>query len=582
MGASTSSEIVSSPTKTTQWIDRVPPLIFLRVLLFVETFEERKVLFTLCKTTLAILEQESSWKWCCERLKHEKLMYVPQVDAFGDSSTWRERFLEMMTPSTTHKISVVARMRPQRVAQSADADATDDARVTVPISQRLQMIKRAKGCSSSEARKLLWGSLAREDPWSTSAIALKEEDPSDSNDKENQSDPAYISGTQAGMVSITEKTVILVAPSAGLREYTFDHVLKSSTSQKNTYEKGPSAIVTQFLNGINGTIFMFGQTGSGKTFTMFGPDTDSSSDICGTKVTRGVVPRAFNDVMDHCEFLRKHGVDCTLKLTYVEVLGNEVNNLIEDGASVGAWSGVAARTVLEGQASIEIKTKKEAEGWLKRGDENKRRAATAMNERSTRAHSVIMLDLVKKVNDTEQHSQLVLADLGGSEQLKKSKAVGEELSNAIKINVGLLALKQCIDAVNTNGFVPYHASTLTQLLSGALGGDSRTTIVVTCSMAPEHASESMAALTFGQKSMNIQNKSVMNMKQGTSAIDAIDARLKHLEEKIKTSERWENQVVIVKDIDGEEKKLVSVLVGAEEFREEYETLLARKFQLVGC
>lgn len=46
-------------------------------------------------------------------------------------------------------------------------------------------------------------------------------------------------------------------------------------------------------------------------------------------------------------------------------------------------------------------------------------------------------------------STLCLADLGGSEQLKKSKAVGERLDEAVHINMGLLALKNCIDALNS-------------------------------------------------------------------------------------------------------------------------------------
>lgn len=45
-------------------------------------------------------------------------------------------------------------------------------------------------------------------------------------------------------------------------------------------------------------------------------------------------------------------------------------------------------------------------------------------------------------------SSLYLVDLGGSENQKKSKATGERLTEAININVGLLALKQCISSLN--------------------------------------------------------------------------------------------------------------------------------------
>jgi len=583
---------VSNPTKSDvnavatlqEKIDLVPHLI-LRIALHLPTWRDRFTLFTLCKSTVSLLELESTWRWCCQRLKTEQSMYVPNVEILA-SSSWKQLFREMMNPSGSHSISVSARMRPLRAIQfhdgSEDGNAATSAKVIVPISQRLQMIKRAKNCSSSEARKLLWGQSAQEDPWSTSAIADKTD-----TDKENKSNkgPTDFGGAQPGMVSITDTSVILVAPSAGLREYNFNHVLNASASQQRMFEKGANPIVGQFLNGINGTIFMFGQTGSGKTFTMFGPDSESSYAVSSKMASRGVVPRTFSEVIDHCDYLRKQNPNTTvtLKVAYVEVFGNDVSNLIMDKEKVGAWAGVAARTVLEGHASVEVNTKEEAEALLRQGDQNKRRAATAMNDRSTRAHSIIMMDLYKNENDTETHSQLVLADLGGSEQLKKSKAEGEERTNAININTGLLALKQCIDAVNENKeHIPYKNSTLTQLLSGALGGNSRTSVVVTCSTEPQHASESMSALTFGKKSMNITNTAEMEMRLGTSAIDAIDARLKELEEKIRTTERWENQIVIRKDLDGEEKQLKSVLVGAEDLREEYEGLIARKVALVGC
>ena len=49
-----------------------------------------------------------------------------------------------------------------------------------------------------------------------------------------------------------------------------------------------------------------------------------------------------------------------------------------------------------------------------------------------------------------------LADLGGSEQLSKSGAQGQRMLEAIGINTGLLALKQCIRALNKRQrHIPY-------------------------------------------------------------------------------------------------------------------------------
>ncbi len=106
----------------------------------------------------------------------------------------------------------------------------------------------------------------------------------------------------------------------------------------------------------------------------------------------------------------------------------------------------------------------------------------------------------------------MMCDLGGSEKISKSKVdEGTHMAGtvsweqyyrerarqreAIYINAGLFALKRCIDALNKSAeqkkldeanestnpltYVPYQDSKLTMLLSGALGGDSRTCVLVT-------------------------------------------------------------------------------------------------------
>ena len=108
-------------------------------------------------------------------------------------------------------------------------------------------------------------------------------------------------------------------------------------------------------------------------------------------------------------------------------------------------------------------------GLLARAEASKRRAATMMNERSSRAHSLLLLTVTQQQQQQQQQqqrasvgvgtdtapaghdtaapivvSQLCLADLGGSEKVKRSGASGERLQEAIFINKGLLALKSVV------------------------------------------------------------------------------------------------------------------------------------------
>ena len=86
------------------------------------------------------------------------------------------------------------------------------------------------------------------------------------------------------------------------------------------------------------------------------------------------------------------------------------------------------------------------------------------------------------LDDTMKQSKLNFGDLAGSELASQTGNVGNALKEAGKIHQGLLALENVISAlVDEKKYVPYKDSKLTRLLSDSLGGNSKTTLVVTCS-----------------------------------------------------------------------------------------------------
>lgn len=71
-------------------------------------------------------------------------------------------------------------------------------------------------------------------------------------------------------------------------------------------------------------------------------------------------------------------------------------------------------------------------------------------------------------------------------------SLGAQMREAVNINLGLLALKKCIDALNRGqSHVPYQDSKLTMLLSPALGGNSKCSVVVCGSMEASDAKETV-------------------------------------------------------------------------------------------
>ena len=135
-------------------------------------------------------------------------------------------------------------------------------------------------------------------------------------------------------------------------------------------------------------------------------------------------------------------VSLSVRASYVEIYNEEVTDLlngmplqVRDGRCVGA-------------STRELHSLADGIGMLKEGEVRKSRAATAMNDRSSRAHTMVIVT-VKQVRDGQQmvSSELALVDLAGCEQLKQSRAEGQQKLEATAINRSLMVLRQCISAL---------------------------------------------------------------------------------------------------------------------------------------
>ena len=114
--------------------------------------------------------------------------------------------------------------------------------------------------------------------------------------------------------------------------------------------------------------------------------------------------------------------------------------------------------------------------WLALGNSQRATAATGMNDKSSRSHSIfnIVLNLTEKLDTEpgkEEHTQtkrskISLVDLAGSERVSYTGASGDRLKEGVSINKSLLTLGKVIAALSSGkkGFIPYRESVLTWLL----------------------------------------------------------------------------------------------------------------------
>jgi hypothetical protein len=117
------------------------------------------------------------------------------------------------------------------------------------------------------------------------------------------------------------------------------------------------------------------------------------------------------------------------------------------------------------------------------------------------------------IDRTMAKSILHLVDLAGSERVKKTGATGSRFDEAKNINLALLALGNCIQALSEKKpgkHVPFRDSKLTRLLEDSLGGNCKTSMVITIGPSITNAGETLSTLAFGYRAMKIENKPEMN------------------------------------------------------------------------
>ena len=181
---------------------------------------------------------------------------------------------------------------------------------------------------------------------------------------------------------------------------------------------------------------------------------------------------------------------------------------------------------LEGVQWYQCNTPEECAEVFHKGELNRNTESTKMNEHSSRSHAILILKIeksikiinpknlsnIKKTDRLLTCSYLHLVDLAGSERVRKTGATDMRLEEAKKINLSLLCLGNVISSLtNPNTFhISYRDSKLTRLLKESLGGNAKTSLIVTVSPSTYNQDETMSSLLFASRAMKVQNRPVIN------------------------------------------------------------------------
>nr|CAB3479781.1 unnamed protein product [Digitaria exilis] len=278
--------------------------------------------------------------------------------------------------------------------------------------------------------------------------------------------------------------------------FSFDKVFYEDAQQSDVYNFLAVPIVSDAINGINGTIITYGQTGAGKTYSMEGP----SILHCNEQKT-GLVHRVVDELFG-C--LRSSASTWTVKLSMVEIYLEKVRDLLDlSKDNLQIKESKTQGIYIAGATEISVMNSSDALENLSQGIANRAVGETQMNLASSRSHCLYIFSVQHGSTSDERVKvgKIVLVDLAGSEKVEKTGAEGRVLDEAKTINKSLSALGNVINALTTGkqNHVPFRDSKLTRILQDALGGNSRAALLCCCSPSPSNAPESLSTLRFGTR-----------------------------------------------------------------------------------
>ncbi|XP_070585339.1 kinesin-like protein KIF9 isoform X2 [Erythrolamprus reginae] len=295
--------------------------------------------------------------------------------------------------------------------------------------------------------------------------------------------------------------------------FKMDGILHNA-SQDIVYDTVAKELVSQALNGYNGTIMCYGQTGAGKTFTMTG--------ATGNYKHRGIIPRAIQQVFKSLEEHNSQFI--TVRISYLEIYNEVISDLLPS-LPLGSESDLPL-SIVENSLGVSIKglsihpapNEEIALNFLFEGDTNRSVGQHALNKHSSRSHCIftIYMECHSRILSDARYvtSKINLVDLAGSERLSKSKSDSLGLKEATYINKSLSFLEQVVIALSdcSRDHVPFRQSKLTYTLKDSLGGNCNTVLVANICSEAIHVVETLSTLRFATRMKWVTTMAIVNEK----------------------------------------------------------------------
>lgn len=289
-----------------------------------------------------------------------------------------------------------------------------------------------------------------------------------------------------------------------------------NTEQVQVFDE-VKGVVGAVLGGFNGTIMAYGQTSAGKSFTMEGLSLWEGEN-------QGLIPRCVNLLFEEIA-KSDSNLQFQVVVSFFEVYCEKLRDLLNPQAvNLKLRETKDNGFVVQDITEIYCTDRDSVMRVIEFGKANRASAPTLMNAESSRSHSIVSIFVDQKdtVSGRQKRGNLFLVDLAGSEKVSKTGASGMRLEEAKNINSSLTTLGMVINALcDGAGHVPYRDSKLTMILMEALGGNSKTTLIICCTKENSQQSETLSTLRFGERAKKIQNHAKVNEELSVGELKAL-------------------------------------------------------------
>eukprot|EP00743_Colponemidia_sp_Colp-15_P007981 GILK01008644.1.p1 GENE.GILK01008644.1~~GILK01008644.1.p1 ORF type:complete len:1102 (-),score=233.19 GILK01008644.1:161-3430(-) len=284
----------------------------------------------------------------------------------------------------------------------------------------------------------------------------------------------------------------------------FDRVFSPAEDNHCVYLNVVQPQVQSFLRGRNCAFICCGGPGSGKTYTIFGSENGP-----------GVAAMAIVEVFNHLS-QRYKADESVLRLSVVEIQNEELRDLLEPSMAVlTVTRDELNRPVIKGALREILLDEEHAFSLVQKAVTNR-----SSKDGSHSSHVLITLRLKIKKAGSFQVSSFIFAD---TLSMRKETVSLKSKSKSTAVSTGgdrsLITLNRVISELNEGSSnVSYEGSTLTSLMSHALGGDAATAFLCTVNPTNKSVDESRNTLTLALRARKIMNSRIPTVRQSTQSM----------------------------------------------------------------